>query len=446
MAFEMPSNFEARLELYGIDETVCDQLRQLWPILEPALSEGMENFIRSERQMPSVSRVFQAHAPLIRELETRHMRLLLAGRFDEEYARSCRSLTEKEHEIGLTTRTRMIGGNMLLAAAVDAFADRTPDSGRKVAERSKLLARVIAFDIATTMTFFQDAALRQSEARRKAVESAIREFELTIHETIDAVKTVSEALSEGSAGMQRDADETSSRMKSAAEASMATTTIVETATPATEQLFQSISEIARQSAGGLSLATGADRATQIALANLRELSNAVEQIGSVVDTISKIAAQTNLLALNATIEAARAGKSGAGFAVVANEVKALAHQTRSATEEVARDIEAIQGASRQLARQIEAVTESVNNISSLATSIEQSAQEQSSATKEIADTLQNARQNTVRATKDVQAVQSLTSRSVDVVKEVVGLTDHLSSRAADLEIKVAQFFSTVRAA
>src|SRR5207253_837212 len=67
---------------------------------------------------------------------------------------------------------------------------------------------------------------------------------------------------------------------------------------------------------------------------MNEVKGSLNAIGSITETIDKIARQTNLLALNATIEAARAGEAGKGFAVVASEVKQLANSTSRATAEI----------------------------------------------------------------------------------------------------------------
>ena len=100
------------------------------------------------------------------------------------------------------------------------------------------------------------------------------------------------------------------------------------------------------------LADQASAAAREATANVDRLRESSAAIGNVVNLIAQIAQQTTLLALNSTIEAARAGAAGRGFAVVATEVKALAVQTQSATEEITKKIEALQ---RDAAGSVDAV-------------------------------------------------------------------------------------------
>ena len=118
----------------------------------------------------------------------------------------------------------------------------------------------------------------------------------------------------------------------------------------TATTFAQAAEKFTRSAGGIGvqvreagkLADQASAAASEARANVDRLRESSAAIGNVVNLIAQIARQTTLLALNSTIEAARAGDAGRGFAVVATEVKALAVQTQSATEEITKKIEALQ--------------------------------------------------------------------------------------------------------
>ena len=129
-----------------------------------------------------------------------------------------------------------------------------------------------------------------------------------------------------------------------AAASEQASTNVETVASAAEQLTSSIGEIGRQVAQSTQIAGRAVEEAARSNEMVQGLATTAQKIGDVVKLINDIAAQTNLLALNATIEAARAGEAGKGFAVVAAEVKSLANQTATATDEIAAQVNAIQSA------------------------------------------------------------------------------------------------------
>ncbi|PIB46136.1 chemotaxis protein [Pseudomonas sp. 2822-15] len=123
-------------------------------------------------------------------------------------------------------------------------------------------------------------------------------------------------------------DEVASNAVSTSEASRQATTEAE---EGREQVAQAVS-------GMSSMVIEINDSTQ----SVADLAGQVREIGKVIDVIRGIADQTNLLALNAAIEAARAGEQGRGFAVVADEVRALAHRTQTSTVDIEKMIGEVQ--------------------------------------------------------------------------------------------------------
>jgi methyl-accepting chemotaxis protein len=118
-----------------------------------------------------------------------------------------------------------------------------------------------------------------------------------------------------------------------------------------QQAAEAAQEAEREATSGLAvvqrtinISQELNKGIELASNSINELAKDTESVGSILNVITSIAEQTNLLALNAAIEAARAGEQGRGFAVVADEVRALASKTADATKEIREVLDRLKGA------------------------------------------------------------------------------------------------------
>ena len=227
------------------------------------------------------------------------------------------------------------------------------------------------------------AQMQEHQERRSAIEQAIMNFRGRVESLLHTVADGAMAMRTTSTTLFANSGQTSQSAEGAVMASNEASTNVATAAIAADELTGTIGEIGRQ----LSLTTDIVRTAVMEAQDTNQritmLAQAAQKIGDVINLIRTIAGQTNLLALNATIEAARAGEAGKGFAVVASEVKSLAVQTAKATEDIAKQITAVQVATSGAVAAIGRIATRMEEIDGCATSVATAIDQQSSATAEI---------------------------------------------------------------
>ncbi len=181
-------------------------------------------------------------------------------------------------------------------------------------------------------------------------------------------------------------------------------------------------------------------------ANIETLNSNTVNIGQILEVITSISQQTNLLALNAAIEAARAGEAGRGFAVVADEVRNLAHRTQDSAQQVQKMIEELQVGARQA---VSIMTESQRESESSVGIANQAGERLGSVTQRIGE-IDGMNQSVATATEeqtavvesinvDINEINTLNQEGVENLQATLRACSDLEQQASRLKQLVGSF-------
>ena len=314
--------------------------------------------------------------------------------------------------------------------------------------------------LARTVGAFQDRAetarnvddAQRAEAARADTEGLdqrrrfVQRFEDDVRDFVVSLKDASEVLSNRMTTMKAIAEENKARTANTEQQVDTMVAEIATVSGASDELATSNTEI------GEAVSTAADRRRQTAeitsatMTRIQELDAAAASIHEIVGIITSIAAKTNMLALNATIEAARAGEAGRGFAVVAGEVKSLASQTASATEQITKRVGDLQQGMVRAVEGIEHIAGSIVELDASGRTIGSATERQVTISQRLAE-----------AVRDIEAAMGVIRTCVgssmagaEQVSQTANKTEHdvqsIAEKAGGIKATVDGFVSNIRAA
>lgn len=317
-------DLEESLQLLRLDKEQLALLKEFKPIMERDVDEIVRNFYAHITTVPALKAVIDEHSTLERLYITlkKYLLSIFTDRIDENFMSWRVTIGNVHNRINLPPFYYLSSYQVMyddILPRIQKQYRKKPEQGLRL---SLALLRIFSFDQQVVMASYIQSYMQEIDKKTELQQAyqEIDSLQRRVSEASQALAATSEETAASASQMHEATEMISQNAGEAAQFSRKVDTLAQEGSQKIQQISDRILGLA-------------DMTAQMQ-GKMLELDQSSARIASITDVIKEIASQTNLLALNAAIEAARAGDSGRGFGVVAEEVKKLANHSEQSVKEI----------------------------------------------------------------------------------------------------------------
>ncbi|WP_350404596.1 methyl-accepting chemotaxis protein [Pseudomonas sp. W17] len=412
------------------------------------LVDELEPLLRSGDNAAAITLINTRISPMTNAMQEKMDKL---SDFNDEGARQAGITAASVYSGGLTLVLVLMGVTVVLTVVLAAVLTRSITA--PISDALAVAERIAGSDLSREIGVSGRDEAGRLLAALAQMQTNLRETIAHIADSSTQLASASEEMTavteDASRGLVRQNDEVSQAATAVTEMSAAVDEVARNA----EAAAQSSRESMEFTRSGIENVAQTLKAIEGLAGNVtstgeqvKALSSRAQDISKVVEVIRAIAEQTNLLALNAAIEAARAGEQGRGFAVVADEVRALAHRTQQSTQEIEQMISAIQADSTHAVSAMNVSAEMASSSISVAQNADLSLKQIAQAITQInernlliATASEEQAQVAREADQNLTSIRELSIQSSAGASQTASACGEMANLAIELNRLVARF-------